>query len=613
MDGIVAAFEYVLPGLIACVVLGFAATAGSNHLSAEVGLIFPVPPSKKDSLQLYAHRLKDRNFAAWYLILYASVMGPSCRWMFWPNPLMYMMAHIPGAVTGIACYIAWRRDQISSQTAGRSFTASLCCSMILAATCGGPHALHILSQIYSVPTMLLAALVLQSGMLFVMFEGLIFCATITVYALGYHTDVYVCVECILQDAQFIPIGVAFFNIGMYVHNKYDQQLLLQRTIQFRDELLASVSHEFKTPLHGIVGALDLLKESKSPAEQAGLIGTLSHCSAVLQILVRNNLTHARAHGDCTLEELVMSQSMVTARTIMMETSSILPVLNPKATVSVFIDDNVPLDLSLPHQSMSQILLNLTSNAIKYGGLLPVVDLSMRMDTPQSCEIMVSDRGPGVPEAFRPHLFEPYSRGTAHADGTGLGLSICRKLATELRGSAGYTPRIGGGSTFWVRIPLLATISPPVARLEAPMIPRGNHTDVELGQHQHVSVILCEDNLVNSTIMRKMIFRLHPELRVDMVTNGAECLEALMLRKRTSEEDEQITCLIDLNMPLLGGNDCCALFRQYEKLLSNPRAHVAVRFVSVTAAGVDAINMKLYNSILLKPVKMAALAAVLDNM
>ena len=594
--------------------------------------VFPDAPSRQDSLQNFARKLRDRNFAVWYIVCFVTFFSFLIRWMLRTELGSYIMVvlHTPVVTIGALGYIGWRRGYLASETAGRCFTIAVALGTVAAAFFTGPHSMRALTRLYSIPSLLLGAVVLKCGLWFVLAEASFFTLAILLFGLGYHpADSIICVECIEKDFVMYPVAITIFICGVFLYDRRDQRLLLERTHQFRDDLLASTSHEFKTPLSGIQGAIELLKDADA-IERATLYSTLKHCAAVLKILVRNILTHARNHEGLDVELKIKPVQRVVSKT-----ATILSTLNRKAHISIVIGNEVPANLKVPDQPVSQILLNLGSNAVKYGGSAPEVEISVSFKD-NFCEFAVSDEGPGVPEAFRPQLFVPYARGVADGDGTGLGLSICRTLAFELHGSTGYRPREQGGSIFWFRIrvdqpddddddsdsdsevdePLSASLEP----LETELRRSSSDVDADSTESESatsrptmlVSVLICEDNPVNTAILKKMVQRLHPERRLDFAVNGAECLEMLLERSRSAVADELIICLIDLNMPLLNGNECCTLFRQYEKLSTKARA-VTVKFVSVTAAGIDAVETHLYDAVLLKPVKMKALTSVLNNL
>jgi signal transduction histidine kinase len=97
--------------------------------------------------------------------------------------------------------------------------------------------------------------------------------------------------------------------------------------------------------------------------------------------------------------------------------------------------------------LRQALFNLVRNAIQFAPEQGTVEISVACGHDGPGRIEVADRGPGVPEEKVESLFSPYF--TTRSDGTGLGLAIVRRIATAHGWEAGYTPRPGGGSIFWL--------------------------------------------------------------------------------------------------------------------------------------------------------------------
>jgi len=110
------------------------------------------------------------------------------------------------------------------------------------------------------------------------------------------------------------------------------------------------------------------------------------------------------------------------------------------------------------QHLRQILLNLLTNAVKYGR--PPLSVTVRAD-PDSVTVTVADHGPGVPEEFVEHLFDRYTRAaaTAGAPGTGIGLYIVRELARANGASIAFQPNRPTGSRFILRLSTMESERP----------------------------------------------------------------------------------------------------------------------------------------------------------
>ncbi|HEX4911584.1 MAG TPA: ATP-binding protein, partial [Permianibacter sp.] len=118
--------------------------------------------------------------------------------------------------------------------------------------------------------------------------------------------------------------------------------------------------------------------------------------------------------------------------------------------------DTPLIAKVDSSRLQQVLTNLIANAIKFSPEHSTVQLTARRDG-DLLEVTVRDQGPGIPEAFKAHLFEQFAQADAgdnrqHA-GTGLGLAISKALIEQMRGEIGYRTPSGPGAEFFVRLPL----------------------------------------------------------------------------------------------------------------------------------------------------------------
>jgi signal transduction histidine kinase len=118
----------------------------------------------------------------------------------------------------------------------------------------------------------------------------------------------------------------------------------------------------------------------------------------------------------------------------------------------------------------QLMSNLVSNAVKYSPAGGVVTLSAEIGS-DSAVIAVADDGPGIPEEFRPFVFERFTQAdaspTRSGQGTGLGLYISRLIVERLAGRIRFDSELGRGTTFYVELPLVATDSGPFPAFDEP--------------------------------------------------------------------------------------------------------------------------------------------------
>jgi signal transduction histidine kinase len=217
-------------------------------------------------------------------------------------------------------------------------------------------------------------------------------------------------------------------------------------VQSKEQLIASVSHEIRTPLSSIVGFARLLYDDADlpESDRQEMIGLLVQQSGDLTNIVDDLLVAAKTDAG----------QMAVAR--------VSVDLRAQAAQAVESLDVASRDrVSLPTQSIRcmgdparvrQIVRNLVSNAVRYGG--PSIEIAISRRTDGGC-LTVSDDGSGIPEKFRDTIFDPYDRGNKApglAPSMGLGLHISRTLARLMGGSLSYRYE-AGTSAFELTLPL----------------------------------------------------------------------------------------------------------------------------------------------------------------
>jgi signal transduction histidine kinase len=221
----------------------------------------------------------------------------------------------------------------------------------------------------------------------------------------------------------------------------------------RNEFIASVSHELRTPLTQIsmFGETLMLGRERSEDERRRFASIIHRESIRLASLVENvmRFTRGSANGFTLRSEV---------RRLADEIDHAVAAFRPLAdSVSARIVTDLDRDLhaSVDPGAMRQIILNLLDNAVKYGPAGQRIELTLGRDGPHAL-LAVADEGPGIPEADRERIFEPFVRLDAaprRVAGTGIGLAVVRELAAALGGSITVANRGTGGTIFTVRIPV----------------------------------------------------------------------------------------------------------------------------------------------------------------
>jgi signal transduction histidine kinase len=208
-------------------------------------------------------------------------------------------------------------------------------------------------------------------------------------------------------------------------------------VNSKDELIASISHEIRTPLTAMVGFSQLLKDEASdlsPTDRRDMIRSIADEGVDLTNIVDDLLTSAKAEAG-TLAVVAVSVSLRA------QAAQVLETFGQKAREHIEVD-GPPVGAIGDPARIRQILRNLISNALRYGGDRVRVTI---IGADSTARVLVTDNGPGVPREEYERIFEPYHR--AHdkpglTASIGLGLSISRKLARLMDGDLVYRRETG---------------------------------------------------------------------------------------------------------------------------------------------------------------------------
>jgi signal transduction histidine kinase len=213
---------------------------------------------------------------------------------------------------------------------------------------------------------------------------------------------------------------------------------VEALVRSHQSLLANASHELRSPLARMKMAVSML-ESASPAQRVHLKQEIDTNVAELDALVEDVLLASRLDAAPTPERN--------------ERVELLGVAAEEAARVDAVLDGAPTTVSGEERLLRRALRNLLENARRYGG--SEVEAFVESQAGRAV-VRVCDRGPGVPEAMRERIFEPFFRLPGHAEqggGVGLGLSLVKQIAERYGGTVRCEAREGGGSCFALSLPL----------------------------------------------------------------------------------------------------------------------------------------------------------------
>jgi signal transduction histidine kinase/CheY-like chemotaxis protein/HPt (histidine-containing phosphotransfer) domain-containing protein len=324
----------------------------------------------------------------------------------------------------------------------------------------------------------------------------------------------------------------------------------------KTDFLASMSHEVRTPLNGVIGMADLLLCTDLSSEQREYAETVDRSAQGLLAVINDILDVAKIEaGRFTLDSAPFDVADIV--------SEVTRLLGGTAhekglTLDVHVASTAPRLLRGDAQRIRQVLTNLVGNAIKFtdrGSVSVDVDGERLDDATAALSVSVRDTGIGIPEDKREYIFERFTQVdpslTRRHGGTGLGLAICRQLVQLMGGEIGVRSPEGPGSTFWFRLVLpvateaeLAAATAAVAAA-APRRPRG----------RGLRVLVVEDNPVNQRVAVRLLQRMG--CRADLAASGRDALRCL-------EAEEYAVVFMDCEMPEMDGFEVTRRIRDREK-------------------------------------------------
>jgi len=320
--------------------------------------------------------------------------------------------------------------------------------------------------------------------------------------------------------------------------------------------LVNISHEIRTPMNGVLGFAKLLEESLVNEDERESLQMIIKSADQLMAILNDILDFSRLEsGDINF----VDQPFVLKDTV----RSIYRLMEPAAALkelkfSYLIPEDMPVVLSGDAVRLGQILLNLTSNAIKFteqGEVRISLHVVEKLADTVTVEFQVKDTGIGIPADKHQKVFDFFEQVTNDTSrryaGTGLGLSIVKRLV-ELQGGEVFLDSIvGTGSDFYFRL-TFARVTEQVSRKTQQLISVLPDIQVETGKG--VRILVVEDNPINQLLVLKLLEKRGYETTV--AENGKIAIDEY-------KKGDFDIILMDLQMPELDGYEATRIIRMME--------------------------------------------------
>ena len=326
--------------------------------------------------------------------------------------------------------------------------------------------------------------------------------------------------------------------------KATHQALIQAQAH-KDEFVAAVGHELRTPMNAILGFNGVLRrELEDDPEQLAVVGHIRRSTEHLLQVVNDILDFSQLQaGKLHLNPVDYE---VRALTDELQQRHGEKARSKGVALCIHCDPVLPLRLQGDRNRLLQILNNLVDNAIKFTAE-GVVDVKL-IAQGEWLRLEVRDAGRGIALERQQHIFRRFEHADVQTNrtygGTGLGLTLCEKLVSLHGGKIGVVSQPGHGALFWLELPLQA------AQDQSPEDLR----DDELAD-EALNILVVDDNRVNLMVAQLQLQKCWPKAKITTVDSGAKALPLL---------DAQVfdVALVDMIMPVMDGMQLTQHIRQH---------------------------------------------------
>ncbi len=379
------------------------------------------------------------------------------------------------------------------------------------------------------------------------------------------------------------IGIIGISLNITERKHNEQELLHAKELaeagtQAKNEFIASVSHEFRTPMNGILGLSEILRNTNLTHEQLDLLKGITTSADNLLVLLNDVLDFSAIEAG----KMEIDYQAFDLNKLLDDINLVIGIRAKEKDLefNIIKEENLPNILVGDAQRLRQIIINLANNAVKFteeGKVNVNITKQKTEDNKLTIRFEVADTGIGIPHAAMQSLFQVFSRVKQDKSkliaGTGLGLSICKKLTDMMQGDIGVESVQGKGSMFWFTLPFEVGVQKAIVDEIKPI------EIVKSDGKKHI--LLVDDNHINQRISKFHLEKMG--LKVDQAYNGQEALSKYC-------QNNYDLIVLDIQMPIMDGYEVAKAIRDVEK---NTARHIPI--IALTANAMKGDKEKYLNA------------------
>jgi signal transduction histidine kinase/CheY-like chemotaxis protein/mannose/fructose/N-acetylgalactosamine-specific phosphotransferase system component IIB len=358
--------------------------------------------------------------------------------------------------------------------------------------------------------------------------------------------------------------------------------LAEEASKAKSQFVSTITHELRTPLYGVIGMTDILQDEHKELENNPHIKSLKFSAKYLLSLVNDILKINKLEENVTALEYNSIDLELELEAIICSLSFLVKKNNNALTYTI--DKSLPKIVFGDKLRLTQILINLTGNALKFtqNGAVTIEVLSNKIvDKLHFIEFKIKDNGTGIAKEDQEKIFEKFvqvGRKDTDYQGTGLGLAIVKKLLDLFNSEIKLESTIGIGTIFSF---VLALENNPEKTIQL-----AETSENELPNTENYKILVVEDNKINQVVSKKII-----EKNLGTCTIANTGFEAISILENQTFD----VILMDINMPEIDG---------YQTSIKIREAGNQTPIIALTASSKDQVREKVIasgmNDIIVKP-------------